>query len=436
MSISGPARPPGHKAKIRRRRIVAGVVAVVVIVLVIGAVGALAGWFGKSKAADKTAVAPSASKAAANRRAAALTSLGAWPTFGNTPGNTRANTAVSSTLPFNTLWTANTGGLIELPPVIGAGRVVVANYGYGLAYDLHTGARLWKRALGSRMAASPALTGLPNTPSAGQPQRVIFANQVGDVYALDPATGAQIWKVSLGSSVETSPLVIGDGVFVGTRAGEVVRISLTSHQIVWRDAVAGSVKGAIADAGSHIVVGNYGGQIEALDPSNGAVVWRTTAPSGYYSGSGRFYGAAAVAGGQVFAGNTNGVVLGINASTGAINWSAVTGGYVYSSPAVADGLVFLGSYDHNLYAFNTQNGRIVWHRDMGAPISGSPSVIGNMVWIATLGATAASGHLYALDARTGALDLTRQNGRYAAPVAVQGIIVAPGLDEITALTPS
>ena len=129
-------------------------------------------------------------------------------------------------------------------------------------------------------------------------------------------------------------------------------------------------------------------------------------------------------------------MLGINAGTGQINWTAVTGGYVYSSPAVADGLVFLGSYDHNLYAFNAQSGHVVWHRDMGAPISGSPSVIGSMVWIATLGATAASGHLYALDVHTGALVLTRQNGRYAAPVAVQGIIVAPGLDEITALAPS
>jgi outer membrane protein assembly factor BamB len=436
MSTSRPDRRQARQAQIRRRRIIAGVVAVAVVVLLVVGIGALAGWFKKSPQADKTATAPSAAKTAANNRAAALVNSGAWPTFGNTPGNTRADTAVSSALPFRTLWTANTGGLIELPPVIGDGRVVVANYGYGLAYNLQTGALLWKRALGSRLAASPALTGLPSTPSAGEPQRAIFANQAGDVYALDPATGAQIWKVALGSSVETSPLVIGDGVFVGTRAGEVVRISLTSHQIVWQEAVAGSVKGAIADAGSHIIVGNYGGQIEALDPSNGAVVWQTTAPSGYYSGSGRFYGAAAVAGGQVLAGNTNGDVLGINAGTGQINWTAVTGGYVYSSPAVAYGLVFIGSYDHNLYAFNAQSGHVVWQRDMGYPISGSPSVIGNMVWIATLGATAASGHLYALDARTGALELTRQNGRYAAPVAVQGIIVAPGLDEITALAPS
>jgi outer membrane protein assembly factor BamB len=211
-----------------------------------------------------------------------------------------------------------------------------------------------------------------------------------------------------------------------------VRISLTTHRIVWQDQTGGSVKGAISRDGNDIVFGNYAGAVTALNPATGAVVWRVYSPTG----SGTFYGAAAVAEGRIYIGNTNGSVIALNAATGRTIWTQQTGGYVYSSPAVADGLVFIGSYDHDLYAMSATSGRIVWRQDLGAPISGSPSVIGGLVWIATLGATAASGHTYAMNVRSGAIELTRAAGRYAAPVAIPGLIVDPGLDAVAALAPA
>jgi outer membrane protein assembly factor BamB len=433
MAPAPPDRRARRARQIRRRRAGALAVAVVAAVLVIGAVGLFAGWFAPSNLRTTTAgTHTTAPVVPPTPVPAPVVSSASWPTFGNAPTNTRAAATVDAHLPLHTLWTTNTRRLIELPPVIGGGRVVVGNYGYGVAIDQQTGRILWRHAVGANIAASPALTGLPGTPSAAEPQRDIFATMAGHVLALDPATGRPIWTVALGSSVETSPLVLGDGIFVGTRAGDVVRISLATHRIVWDDQTGGSVKGAISQDGNNIVFGNYAGAVTALNPATGAVVWRVYSPSG----SGTFYGAAAVTEGRVFIGNTNGSVIALNASNGRTIWTQQTGGYVYSSPAVADGLVFIGSYDHNLYALSAATGRVVWRQDLGAPISGSPSVIGGLVWIATLGATAASGHTYAINVHSGAIALTRAAGRYAAAVAIPGLIIDPGLDAVTALAPA
>ena len=415
----------------RRWLILLAVVAVIVAVAGIGAWGVLAGWF------DQGSILGNSTGFVATAPPPADASSEAWPTFGNTPESTRSNTALNVTRPFRTRWDVNVGSLVELPPVIGDGRVVVGtNHGLAIAIDIRSGAILWRTQLGGAVAASPALTGLPSTPSAGTPRLAVFATIPGDLIALDPATGALRWRISLGSSVETSPLVLGDGIFVGTRAGIVARVSLTRHRTVWTAAMGGSVKGAIARSGTNVIVGDYSGHVTALDQATGHVVWRTTSPGKALAGPGRFYAGPAVAYGRVYIGNVNGRVLGLDAATGKVNWVHVVGNYVYSSAAIADRLVFEGSYDHNLYAFNAVTGAVVWHQDLGQRISGSPSVLGNLVWIATLGAPVGAGHVFAFDVRTGRRVLVRPAGRYDAAVGVDGTLVATGVDSLAALTPS
>ena len=420
------------RRRIRRRWYAALVVGIVVVAaLGITGFGVLAGWFDQGSILGNTNGFLGTAPPAANATSAT------WPTFGNSPESTRSNTALDTTLPLVPRWTVDVGSLVELPPVIGDGRVLAGtNHGLAIALNLKSGAVLWRTEVGGAVAASPALTGLPGTPSAGMPRLVLFATIPGDLVALDPATGAERWRVSLGSSVETSPLVLGDGVYVGTRAGTTLRISLTTHRPVWTATMGGSVKGAIAESGSNVIVGDYSGHVTALAQSDGHVVWRMTSPGKAFAGAGRFYGGAAVAYGRVYIGNVNGRVLGINATSGKINWVHVVGDYVYSSAAVADRLVFEGSYDHNLYAFNAVTGAVVWHRDLGQRISGSPSVLGNLVWVATLGRPVSAGHVFAFDVRTGRQVLVQPAGRYAAAVGVAGSIISTGVDTIQALTPS
>jgi outer membrane protein assembly factor BamB len=416
----------------RRTRIKAllAVTGVIIIALAIGAWGVLAGWFDQgSVTGSTTGFVP----AAAPRASASDPS---WPTFGNTPESTRSNTALNVTQPLTERWVVHAGSLVELPPVIGGGRVVAGtNHGLAIAINLQTGVNDWRHNLRGAVAASPALTGLSGTASAGQPQLDLFATMAGDLIALDPATGAQRWSIALGSAIETSPLVVGNGIYVGTRAGEVVRVSLTSHRPVWTTAVGGSVKGAIARSGANVIVGDYSGHVSALSQATGRLAWRATSPGKVFAGSGRFYAGAAVAYGRVFIGNVNGRVLGIDATSGAINWVRVLSDYVYSSAAVANRMVFVGSYDHNLYALNAITGAVIWHQNLGQKISGSPSVLGDLVWVSTLGQPESAGRSYALNMNTGKLEVSLQTGRYAAAIGVDGSLVTTGVDTITAFTP-
>ncbi len=436
MTTRRDVRKRQRHTQLRRRRIGALVGAVVVLILLIWGIGALFGAF--SSSSTPTAHAKPTAKPAVVPQLTA--SNDSWPMFGGTAQNTRANTAIPDNLPLKTLWTTDTGRTVELPPVIGNGQVVAANYGYGVALSLQTGAILWKRPLKAYSAASPALSGLAGTPSSGQPTRAIFATMTGHVLAFDAASGTQEWNVALGSSVETSPLVIGDGIFVGTRSGDVVRISLATGAISWQIQTGGSVKGAIAQSGNNIIFGNYAGKVTAMNPTTGAIVWQVTNP-GHQSSPGTFYGAPGVAYGRVYIGNTNGSIVALDAATGKTDWVQTTGAYVYASPAIANGVIFIGSYDHYLYALNALTGGVVWHADLGGPISGSASVIGDKVWIATFGSGAGSGsgtagEVRALDIHTGKVLATRSPGKYAAPVAVQGTIISTGLSEITALQSS
>ncbi len=397
---------------------------VVVIALAVGTWGVAGGRY------DQGTVAGNASGLVLDAAPVPNPNALSWPSFGNTPGSTRANTSLNVSLPFHQRWNVSARSLVELPPVIGGGRVVVgSSHGLATAIDLQTGKVDWRHKLGGSVAASAALTGLPGTSSARQPQLDLFATMNGHLIALNPRTGARAWQVSLGSSVETSPLVVGNGIFVGTRGGKVARVSLTTHRVVWTRFVSGSVKGAMALAGSHIIVGDYSGHVSAFTQS-GRIVWRTTSPR-----SGRFYAGAAVAYGRVYIGNINGRVLGINAANGVINWTRALPNYVYSSAAVADGMVFVGCYNHNLYALNAKTGAIVWHRNLGQRISGSPSVLGNLVWISTLGVPVKAGHGYAFNVKTGRLMVYRPLGRFVAAIGVPGTIVATGVTTIAALTP-
>jgi hypothetical protein len=138
-----------RRAQIRRRRIGALAGAVALVVLLVVVVGAFAGWFSSSSgkndapAALTTPTTPTTAKSIPASTPPTIDTSASWPTFGNTPENTRSDTAINSTLPLRTVWSADTGRLIELPPVVGGGRVVVGNYGYGVAIDLSTGKILW-----------------------------------------------------------------------------------------------------------------------------------------------------------------------------------------------------------------------------------------------------------------------------------------------------
>lgn len=363
---------------------------------------------------------------------------GSWPEFGFDAGRSRANPELDLRPPYRRAWRIDGGSLLEFPPVIGDGRVIVGtNRGLGIAVDLATGRVLWRTRLGGTVASSPALTGIrPGAPGpAAKPALALFTTTRGDLLALDPATGAVRWRTRFGSAIESSPLVIGDGVYIGTLDGRVMRISLQTRRIAWTARAKGDVKSSLAESGDTVVVGDYGGTIAAYAKRDGREVWRTTSPGPRFRGAGRFYAGPAVAYGRVYLGNVNGRMLALSARDGSVAWVRVVGDFIYSSAAVSRRTVFVGSYDRKLYALDAVTGRVRWTHDAGERISGAPSVIGDVVWYSTLAKDPARGRTVGLDVRTGDVVFTHPEGRYSPAVGANGTLVLTGVRTLTAFTP-
>ncbi|MGA3371588.1 MAG: PQQ-binding-like beta-propeller repeat protein [Terracidiphilus sp.] len=79
-----------------------------------------------------------------------------------------------------------------------------------------------------------------------------------------------------------------------------------------------------------------------------------------------------------------------------LKWTFSTNGAIVSSPAVSGGMVYVGSADGNLYAVEAATGKLRWKFDAHADVNSSPAVVGDTVYLVSL-----DGNLYAVDAATG-----------------------------------
>jgi outer membrane protein assembly factor BamB len=416
----GAAAAAAGDPRWRARRIstlglVAGVVLVVLAAAGIGVFGVLSGWFDSGDVTGSTEgfVEEPAAGAVDEERAA-----GAWAEYGYDRRRTRALTEARIAPPFRRVWSVDAGSLLEFPPVIAKGRLVVGtNAGVGLALDPQTGRELWRTRLRGGVASSPALF----------KDLAVFATLRGRVIVLNARTGRRIWSYDAGAPIESSPLVTDRSIYFGTLDGRVIRLSLDTRRPVWQARATNEVKGSLALAGRNVVVGDYGGRVIAYARRDGRVAWSTESPGTALQGAGRFYAGPAVSYGRVFIGNVNGRVLGLSARTGAVAWLQVLDDYVYSSAAVADRTVFVGSYDQRLHAIDAVTGRIRWSFHAGERISGSPSIVGRYVYFSTIARRPSEGRTIAVDRRTGEQVWGFPDGRYSPAVAVDGLLVITGV---------
>jgi outer membrane protein assembly factor BamB len=173
-----------------------------------------------------------------------------------------------------------------------------------------------------------------------------------------------------------------------------------------------------------------------------SVMWK-------YDTGGRVFSSPAVSGDLVFAGSADHGLHAVSRLTGARKWRFQTQGAVNSSPAVADGLVYFSSLDGFVYAVHVDSGKAAWKFQTGGEtrfvakgIHGSvpgtetmpdpwdfflssPVVEDGVVYIGS-----GDGHIYALDARTGALRWKFKTGNvvHSSPAVSGGIVYAGGWD--------
>ena len=337
-----------------------------------------------------------------------------WPTYGFDNERHRVG-PFELRPPFRRIWTFKARQLLEFPPVIGYGRLYVANNsGVLFAVNAKTGKRAWRFVSKRCVAASPAVD--DHTVYASFMNRKPCNSKVnpgrleGEVIAFAAGFGKIRWRTKIGPT-ESSPLVANDRVYVGDWRGRVYALDRKTGRVRWTFQGKGRIKSAIALSGKRLYFGTYKGYLYALNAATGKVVWRARSQD-RLGGRGQFYSTPALAYGRVYIGSTDGKMYSFGATTGKLRWSQGTGGYVYASPVVWRKKIYAGSYSNRFYAFDAATGDVVWRFRANGDISGSATIVNGVVYFSTF-----EKRTYALDARNGKLLWTFEDGQYAGVVA-------------------
>ena len=193
-----------------------------------------------------------------------------------------------------------------------------------------------------------------------------------------------------------------------------------------------------------VLFGSDDGHLYSVDAASGRQRWML-ATDGPVSST------PAVAGGRVYALSFDGHLYAANAATGEVLWKFATEGerrfearglhgarprsqtfadpfdVDLSSPLVVDGRVYFGSSDGHVYALDAASGALLWKHRTGDVVHASPAHADGRIFVGSW-----DGRLYALDAQIGAqawafqagVDplMFNQQGFQSSPAVVGGVV--------------
>ncbi|MGZ6315276.1 MAG: outer membrane protein assembly factor BamB family protein [Candidatus Limnocylindrales bacterium] len=196
------------------------------------------------------------------------------------------------------------------------------------------------------------------------------------------------WQKALGGTVYSTPVIAGDRIFVDGYYGKLYALRLSDGKKLWT-ATVGSTSDSTPAVWSNLVItpgtDASGGFVVAYDVASGSRRWRTRLAVDQY---------------------------------GVITAPAVFGSTVYVSAGTS------------IYALSASSGRILWKTSVAVPdydseITGPVAVSGYGEYVVAAGM---NGHVYALNATTGALhwDVVAGGGIHrGGPAIYSGVVYVP-----------
>jgi outer membrane protein assembly factor BamB len=162
------------------------------------------------------------------------------------------------------------------------------------------------------------------------------------------------WSFETGYTIASSPLVWKRLVIVGDASGTVYACDLRTGQVQWRFKTPDAVYSTPAAGGSLVVLASTDGNVYALKAANGQEVWR------YVTGR-PIVASPSVEGGRVYLGSSEGKFRALNLASGKIEWEfSGLEGFVETRPLLYKGMVIFGAWDQHLYALDARTGALVW----------------------------------------------------------------------------
>lgn len=259
--------------------------------------------------------------------------------------------------------------------------------------------------------------------------RVYAADRKGRVEAFELESGARLWRSDLDAAVNSGPGAGGDLLLFGGDA-EVIALHKSDGKPAWRAAVSSEVLATPQRGGDVVVARSVDGTLFGLDAGDGRQLWRYSQQVPLLSLRGN--GEPQIEGGVVVIGFDNGRVVAVSLQDGHPLWEtalAVPRGRtelerlvdVDARLMVRDGVVYAAGYQGRIAALTLDSGRLLWTRDFSA-WSGLV-IAGREIYVSDAG-----GYLWAL-ARSNGGTLWKQgdlHGRSLSAPAVQGgaVVVA------------
>lgn len=276
------------------------------------------------------------------------------------------------------------------------GRVYAATgFGTVVALDARSGRKLWEKALGPPLRASPTAAA----------ERVFAVTKEGQVYCLSGSDGTELWNfagLSERASIlaNASPAVEGETVVVPYPTGDVVALRASNGQPMWQESLArsvgGSSLGAMSDAARPVLYGGvmyavgHGGRMVATTQKTGERIWSISVAS---------IEQPWVAGDSVFVVDTGGQLIAVTRSDGKIRWATKLGTGSWAGPVLAGGRLWVTSSKGDLASVDPINGKTVSTDSVGSPIYIAPVVAGGRLYVLTDNA-----RLYAYEGTTRAVE--------------------------------
>jgi outer membrane protein assembly factor BamB len=233
-----------------------------------------------------------------------------------------------------------------------AGRVFALNQNGGLfAFNAGTGAVDWSKQLVGQTDFSS-----PPTATGGKVY-LSGAGTGGILYAVNESDGSVAWTADVNGGASNSPAVDSSGVYVSYDCNQAYRFS-TSGTLRWDHAPYCEGGGGLTDVlhdGVDYIRDGSGTNPSALSESNGSVTGlylSTTAPA--------FDGSTMVT-------QSSGVVTAANLNTHKALWHS-KGSHHTVAPLIVNGYVVTGSSSGMLTLLDEQTGQQEWHGDAGAKV--------------------------------------------------------------------